>query len=752
MRFELFLFCIFFFNIDHKTITMASASPLQDIEDNFFNCSICLDHYREPKMLPCLHRYCKDCLQSVIKGCHSEFDCPMCKQACTISEDGVEGFKTDFHMKSLLQFIQLQKSFETKEVRECVGCNKKLKVVAYCFKCKDFLCSECYQFHLNNAMVKEHKQHTLDLRNAEAKSLSLEKLASLNEIPRCHDHAANPAQLCCSTCRNLPVCVACTYGKHRDHELHEVGTLAKTARDNLSAKLEALNKYQKKLHELPNTVEQTKETLKRNAAKKRDTVKCQHEQQGMRLKEKIQSNDAKLEKRKRDLENRKKSDCDNVRTEMELEIQRVRERFEKTIRAKEAAYDEQIEEYQMDHDDRADSLFKKLGALDSNEKSWNKIIDTQEEGNESEIQHISELVDQILKRYKSFKASAAAILASKDDWTDSQCLPDVSAASEPLLEEVKIDYPQLESLSDFRMDELPSVDRINVIISEREESVVDVEGIKAKEWWNKSIASSGDGSIVITGRASEDYSYISVINTEGVTVRQGKMKKAEGSTYYPYRHCAPLSGLKFVTVCETNLIGIYDVRNVTYDEKKISDVIPNWPAGRYVTCIATDPMRELIVVGSDSREVYILDEQLSYGRTLTLPDGIERPRALAVHEENLLVCDYATGKTCAVSMEGRNATLVYEFPSPGRGDSRPSSVCTDRNGFIYMIRDDPTTYHRRKLLVQYSQDGQQILAKKIVDGNARCVTTYNSNNEEKLLIITETSGKLYTFGLVTMEG
>lgn len=701
-------------------------------------------------MLPCLHRYCKDCLHKVIQGQHDTFTCPLCKQTCDIPEEGIDGFKTDFHMKSLLQFIQLQKSFDAKEVKKCVGCSQVKKVVAYCFRCKDFLCSNCYDFHLNNPMVREHKDHTLDLQNVKSRNLSLERLASLNEIPRCHDHAENPAQLCCCTCGNLPVCVACTYGKHRGHDLHEVSTLAKTEREKLTAKLASLDVYRNKLYDLPKEIAKTKESLKGNVVQKKVTLKAQHEQQGLKLKARINTNDTKFQKQKADLENKKKTEGDIMRLQMEQELHQVRERFENLIRDKEEEYDSEIEACKRAHDVNSDRLFKKLGALDSNAKSWYQIINTQEEGNESHLEAISERVDHIIKRYENFKASASAILASKDDWTDVQCLPDVCAASEPLIKEANIDFPELKSLSDFATNDLPSIDHVTVTITESEESVVNVEGVKAKEWWNKGIASSGDGNIVITGRASTEYSYIAVINTDGKTVRQGKIKKAEGSTFYPYRHCAPLSAFKVVTVCESNLIGIYDVQNVMYNEKKIMEVIHNWPAGRYVTCVTADPNKNLIFVGNDSKEIHILDQHLTYLRKLILPDEIERPRALAVHGNSLLVCDYAGGKAYAVSLEELHAKVLYELAYP-EDEARPWSVCTDKNGFIYVIRDDPTTHHRRKILVQYSQDGRHLLTKKVVDGDTRCVTVLNNNEVEKLLIITETSGKLYTFGLLSNE-
>ncbi|PIK53143.1 hypothetical protein BSL78_09967 [Apostichopus japonicus] len=219
---------------------MACPSPWKDIEDKFFECSICLDLFKEPKQLPCLHRFCKQCLEPLLEGHVGTFECPLCKDVCKIPNKN-DGFKTDFHMKSMLQFIQLQKTFENEEFRECIGCSNKLKVTAYCFKCKDFLCEKCYQFHSTNRMVADHRENVLALKDVEGES-HIKKLASLKEAPRCHIHTEFLAHLCCCTCGNLPVCITCTYDEHEGHELRDVRKVANGEREHLKKILEELEK------------------------------------------------------------------------------------------------------------------------------------------------------------------------------------------------------------------------------------------------------------------------------------------------------------------------------------------------------------------------------------------------------------------------------------------------------------------------------------------------------------------------------
>ena len=284
---------------------MASSTPLKDLEDNFFLCSVCLNRFKEPKLLPCLHRYCRNCLKAVIQASEDRnIKCPMCKQECVIPENGDDGFKTDFHIRSVLEFIQLQNLFENKNLKKCVSCLKQMNVSAYCFKCRDFLCEKCYNVHVISNMFTDHQQHTLRLDTIEAKSLTLEKLTSLTEDPRCQEHVNKEGHLCCSTCENVPVCVACTYSKHKGHDLHNVTELAKTERGLLKPKLAELNIHKSKLYKLPRKIEASRQQLNENVAKITEQLINQHKQQAHRIKDKLDESKIVRKRGFTDIENR----------------------------------------------------------------------------------------------------------------------------------------------------------------------------------------------------------------------------------------------------------------------------------------------------------------------------------------------------------------------------------------------------------------------------------------------------------------
>ena len=124
-------------------------------------------------------------------------------------------------------------------------------------------------------------------------------------------------------------------------------------------------------------------------------------------------------------------------------------KYDEIRKTTESKYDNERQEFKENCDDIDGELFKKLGSLDSNFKSLTTAKELLTEQNKNELKKLSDYCDQIIKRYENVTATTSSILASKDEWTDVQCIPDIRAACEPLIEEMKKEFPELESLSDI---------------------------------------------------------------------------------------------------------------------------------------------------------------------------------------------------------------------------------------------------------------------------------------------------------------
>ncbi|XP_071855099.1 uncharacterized protein [Apostichopus japonicus] len=728
---------------------MASSTPLTDLAENFFKCSVCLDQFKEPKQLPCLHRYCRNCLKTVIQGIDAgkleKLESPLCKQEYVVPEKGVDDFKTDFHMKSVLEFIQLQTSLENKDLKQCVSCLKNKKVSAYCFKCRDYLCEQCCKVHVISKMFTDHKTHILRLDNMEAKNMTLDKLTFLTEDPRCHIHDKKEAQLCCSSCRNVPVCLACIYNKHRGHDLHDVTEIAERERKLLKQEHAELTKYKGKLYELPTKIQITQQKLNENATKKTERLINQHQRQTHKIKDKLADCTKERKRGLEDIGSRKSDNDRQITLNLEIELEQVRQKYDTIRKTANQEYGNESEEFIKKCDETEDALFKKLRSLAANLRNLTTAKDLLVGQNEDELKQLRECCEQMIKRYENLTATTSSILASKDDWTNAQCIPDIRVACEHLIKEMKKEFPEVEPLSDFDISDITKVIRDNVNIAQHKESVVDVAGIKVNGGSITDITSRGDVKTVITYKATEGYSYISVLNSNGEIQRQDQI---DIDMDIPI--CGLFSESKAVTWDGWYEIGTYDVRDGTYSKKNIRDIISLWSSVQYVSCVTTDPVENHIIVGTDSRNVYVYTDQMNFSYMHTLPAVIGAAYDIAVHRSSILVCDNSRGRSYAVTMEESQSKLMYEFIKPDLDglDWGPISVCTDKNCFIYMLWKSAISYQRRCILVQYGQDGRQLLTTRIVDDNVHRVSTLEENGTEKLLIATKRWGELYTYGLV----
>lgn len=150
-----------------------STSPVvRQIDKQFLVCSICLDHYHNPKVLPCLHTFCESCLQNYIPPESLTLSCPVCRQTSILPEKGVGALQNNFFITNLMEVLQREPECSRPEacsVLESVSAaaagkplccpNHEGKVMEfYCESCETAMCLECTE--------GEHREHvTVPLRD-----------------------------------------------------------------------------------------------------------------------------------------------------------------------------------------------------------------------------------------------------------------------------------------------------------------------------------------------------------------------------------------------------------------------------------------------------------------------------------------------------------------------------------------------------------------------------------------------------------
>ena len=112
-------------------------------------CSVCLETYKEPKIISCFHTFCCECLEkhARVSQRHGKFRCPECQAEIHLPEGNrFEALPTSFFHNSLLNILAVRQSGNGINVT-CGNCKKISSNVHYCFDCARFMCSDCLNAH-----------------------------------------------------------------------------------------------------------------------------------------------------------------------------------------------------------------------------------------------------------------------------------------------------------------------------------------------------------------------------------------------------------------------------------------------------------------------------------------------------------------------------------------------------------------------------------------------------------------------------
>ena len=174
-------------------------------------CSVCLDRYKDPKLLQCYHIFCKDCLSKLVmeelQGAVS-LSCPACRHSMTLPSNGVAGLRPALHINHLL------------EIRE------------------DLLA------HDSSVTSSQDKGGRREENGKRKKK----------DLLYCAQHKGKEMELFCDTCSEL-ACLKCAAkgGRHHSHSYSFLGDDSERYKSEIAAAVEPLHQ---KVHVIKKTIAQ----------------------------------------------------------------------------------------------------------------------------------------------------------------------------------------------------------------------------------------------------------------------------------------------------------------------------------------------------------------------------------------------------------------------------------------------------------------------------------------------------------------
>ena len=137
------------------------------IVTNHVTCPICYQLYKDPKVLPCQHSYCQECLNKLEKD--KQVTCPECREVAQVPDGGVEEFKTNFLINRLVDDCILKRKVDGEEEVHCEACIEDDPVMTFCPECVLFMCQACDNNHKRSRNTHQHSIISLtDLRSKQS--------------------------------------------------------------------------------------------------------------------------------------------------------------------------------------------------------------------------------------------------------------------------------------------------------------------------------------------------------------------------------------------------------------------------------------------------------------------------------------------------------------------------------------------------------------------------------------------------------
>ena len=197
------------------------------------SCGVCLHDLTDARLLPCLHSFCRSCLDqlAVTAGPDNQVRCPSCRTPCRLPVDrGAAGLPRD--------------STKAKANTDgtCDVCwredGERRPATVWCSECEVGLCAALHMVR-HTLSTGKHVLHTVTAGDGDrshvqqSPSLTMTRQHALR-FQSCPQHG-DPLKYFCKTC-DVPVCGGCAaVGSHRPSQKHDIAQMSEVVEERRRA-------------------------------------------------------------------------------------------------------------------------------------------------------------------------------------------------------------------------------------------------------------------------------------------------------------------------------------------------------------------------------------------------------------------------------------------------------------------------------------------------------------------------------------
>lgn len=213
-------------------------------------CTVCGGRFDDPRVLPCLHTYCRKCVESLAKQKsasdepekkNSTVVCPQCSEEHTLPEGGAGELPEFVTFSQLVTLLEVYKAGEpgshSSQPLTCGNGRDSNPASGRCLECATYLCESCLELHKMQVSSRKHTNVTLDeIKETVGRCLCRPKVCTVHK---------KELEVYCGTCSKV-ICDNCAKNDHKSHESVVVADIQDTARKSLDEILKNLRKLHEK--------------------------------------------------------------------------------------------------------------------------------------------------------------------------------------------------------------------------------------------------------------------------------------------------------------------------------------------------------------------------------------------------------------------------------------------------------------------------------------------------------------------------
>ena len=202
-------------------------------------CGICHKQYKDPKLLPCFHVFCNQCLERLVqkRDGQSVLQCPNCRRTTALPLQGVSGLQSDFHASHLFEIQDTLAKVKEPQKIQCEKC-KKSTATGFCRDCGKFICDKCTEMHQTWEEYNTHEIATIQNVQADAASFIPPK----KKVLYCQKHNEKLLEIYCKTCNEL-ICNTCTVRTHQGHQYDVASDTFTRHKQEIADQLESIKRH-----------------------------------------------------------------------------------------------------------------------------------------------------------------------------------------------------------------------------------------------------------------------------------------------------------------------------------------------------------------------------------------------------------------------------------------------------------------------------------------------------------------------------